>query len=106
MLAPGPGALVAPASSLAGAAGAQSLGVGVLRMIEHPSGGAAFEPATPWPPVTSRGFAGRRPVSITGQPLDGRGGAGTPDRLDILILNAAAQAMNPIASYAEADWDR
>jgi hypothetical protein len=45
-------------------------------------------------------------VSITGQPLDGRGGAGTPDRLDILILNAAAQAMNPIASYAEADWDR
>ena len=30
----------------------------------------------------------------------------TPDRLDILILNAAAQAMNPIASYAEADWDR
>ena len=28
------------------------------------------------------------------------------DRLDILILNAGAQAMNPIASYAEADWDR
>ena len=27
-------------------------------------------------------------------------------RLDILILNAGAQAMNPIASYAEADWDR
>jgi 3-hydroxybutyrate dehydrogenase len=27
-------------------------------------------------------------------------------RLDILILNAGAQAMNPIAGYAEADWDR
>jgi 3-hydroxybutyrate dehydrogenase len=27
-------------------------------------------------------------------------------RLDILILNADAQAMNPIASYAEDDWDR
>jgi 3-hydroxybutyrate dehydrogenase len=27
-------------------------------------------------------------------------------RLDILILNAGAQAMNPIVSYAEADWDR
>ena len=28
------------------------------------------------------------------------------DRLDILVLNAGAQAMNPIASYAEADWDK
>jgi 3-hydroxybutyrate dehydrogenase len=27
-------------------------------------------------------------------------------RLDILVLNAGAQAMNPIASFAEADWDR
>jgi 3-hydroxybutyrate dehydrogenase len=27
-------------------------------------------------------------------------------RLDMLILNAGAQAMNPIASYQEADWDR
>jgi 3-hydroxybutyrate dehydrogenase len=27
-------------------------------------------------------------------------------QLDILILNAGAQAMNPIASYAESDWDR
>ena len=27
-------------------------------------------------------------------------------RLDVLILNAGTQAMNPIASYAEADWDR
>jgi 3-hydroxybutyrate dehydrogenase len=27
-------------------------------------------------------------------------------RLDILVLNAGAQAMNPIASYLEADWDR
>ena len=27
-------------------------------------------------------------------------------RLDILILNAGAQAMNPIASYPESDWDR
>ena len=27
-------------------------------------------------------------------------------RLDILVLNAGAQAMNPIASYAESDWDR
>jgi 3-hydroxybutyrate dehydrogenase len=27
-------------------------------------------------------------------------------RLDVLVLNAGAQAMNPIASYAEADWDR
>ncbi len=27
-------------------------------------------------------------------------------RLDILILNAGAQAMNPIASYLEEDWDR
>jgi 3-hydroxybutyrate dehydrogenase len=27
-------------------------------------------------------------------------------QLDILVLNAGAQAMNPIASYAEADWDR
>ena len=27
-------------------------------------------------------------------------------RLDILVLNAGAQAMNPIASYAEADSDR
>jgi 3-hydroxybutyrate dehydrogenase len=27
-------------------------------------------------------------------------------RLDILVLNAGTQAMNPIASYAEADWDR
>jgi 3-hydroxybutyrate dehydrogenase len=27
-------------------------------------------------------------------------------RLDILILNAGTQAMNPIASYAEEDWDR
>jgi len=27
-------------------------------------------------------------------------------RVDILVLNAGAQAMNPIASYAEADWDR
>ena len=27
-------------------------------------------------------------------------------RLDILVLNAGAQAMNPIASYREADWDR
>jgi 3-hydroxybutyrate dehydrogenase len=26
-------------------------------------------------------------------------------RLDILVLNAGAQAMNPIAAYAEADWD-
>jgi 3-hydroxybutyrate dehydrogenase len=26
--------------------------------------------------------------------------------LDILILNAGAQAMSPIASYPEADWDR
>ena len=26
-------------------------------------------------------------------------------RLDILVLNAGAQAMNPIASYPEADWD-
>jgi 3-hydroxybutyrate dehydrogenase len=27
-------------------------------------------------------------------------------RLDILVLNAGAQAMNPIADYLEADWDR
>jgi 3-hydroxybutyrate dehydrogenase len=27
-------------------------------------------------------------------------------RLDILVLNAGTQAMNPIAHYAEADWDR
>ena len=27
-------------------------------------------------------------------------------RLDILVLNAGAQAMNPIASYLEEDWDR
>jgi 3-hydroxybutyrate dehydrogenase len=27
-------------------------------------------------------------------------------RLDILILNAGVQAMNPIAEYAEEDWDR
>jgi 3-hydroxybutyrate dehydrogenase len=27
-------------------------------------------------------------------------------QLDILVLNAGAQAMNPIAGYAEADWDR
>jgi 3-hydroxybutyrate dehydrogenase len=27
-------------------------------------------------------------------------------RLDILILNAGTQAMNPIANYAEEDWDR
>jgi 3-hydroxybutyrate dehydrogenase len=27
-------------------------------------------------------------------------------RLDILVLNAGAQAMNPIARYPEADWDR
>jgi 3-hydroxybutyrate dehydrogenase len=27
-------------------------------------------------------------------------------RLDILILNAGTQAMNPIASYAEEDWDK
>lgn len=27
-------------------------------------------------------------------------------RLDILILNAGAQAMNPIVSYSEDDWDR
>ncbi len=27
-------------------------------------------------------------------------------RLDILVLNAGAQAMNPIASYVEEDWDR
>jgi 3-hydroxybutyrate dehydrogenase len=27
-------------------------------------------------------------------------------RLDILVLNAGAQAMNPIATYSEADWDR
>jgi len=27
-------------------------------------------------------------------------------RLDILVLNAGAQAMNPIASYPEGDWDR
>jgi 3-hydroxybutyrate dehydrogenase len=27
-------------------------------------------------------------------------------RLDMLILNAGAQAMNPIVSYPEADWDR
>jgi 3-hydroxybutyrate dehydrogenase len=27
-------------------------------------------------------------------------------RLDILILNAGTQAMNPIAGYAEEDWDR
>ena len=26
-------------------------------------------------------------------------------RLDILVLNAGAQAMNPIATYSEADWD-
>jgi 3-hydroxybutyrate dehydrogenase len=31
---------------------------------------------------------------------------GRHGRLDILVLNAGAQAMNPIASYAEADWDR
>ena len=39
----------------------------------------------------------RRMVDLA---LDRHGG------LDILILNAGAQAMNPIASYAEADWDR
>jgi 3-hydroxybutyrate dehydrogenase len=39
----------------------------------------------------------RRMVDLT---LDRHG------RLDILILNAGAQAMNPIASYSEADWDR
>jgi 3-hydroxybutyrate dehydrogenase len=27
-------------------------------------------------------------------------------RLDILVLNAGAQAMSPIAGFAEADWDR
>ena len=27
-------------------------------------------------------------------------------RIDILVLNAGAQAMNPIVSYPEADWDR
>jgi 3-hydroxybutyrate dehydrogenase len=27
-------------------------------------------------------------------------------RLDILVLNAGAQAMHPIAGYPEADWDR
>jgi len=27
-------------------------------------------------------------------------------QLDILILNAGAQAMNPIATFAESDWDR
>jgi 3-hydroxybutyrate dehydrogenase len=27
-------------------------------------------------------------------------------RLDILVLNAGAQAMSPIADYPEADWDR
>ena len=27
-------------------------------------------------------------------------------KLDILVLNAGAQAMKPIASYAEEDWDR
>ncbi|MGN6174206.1 MAG: SDR family oxidoreductase [Streptosporangiaceae bacterium] len=27
-------------------------------------------------------------------------------RLDILVLNAGAQAMNPIATYPEADWER
>jgi 3-hydroxybutyrate dehydrogenase len=27
-------------------------------------------------------------------------------RLDILVLNAGTQAMNPIATYSEADWDR
>jgi len=27
-------------------------------------------------------------------------------RLDILVLNAGAQAMNPIASYLEQDWDK
>jgi 3-hydroxybutyrate dehydrogenase len=27
-------------------------------------------------------------------------------RLDILVLNAGAQAMNPIVDYPEADWDR
>ena len=27
-------------------------------------------------------------------------------QLDILVLNAGAQAMNPIVGYAEADWDR
>jgi 3-hydroxybutyrate dehydrogenase len=31
---------------------------------------------------------------------------GRHGRLDILILNAGAQAMNPIASYLEEDWDR
>jgi 3-hydroxybutyrate dehydrogenase len=31
---------------------------------------------------------------------------GRHGRLDILILNAGAQAMNPIAGYPEADWDR
>jgi hypothetical protein len=53
-----------------------------------------------------------------GGPLSGRvailtgaaGGLGSAmerhGRLDILVLNAGAQAMNPIASYAEADWDR
>ena len=27
-------------------------------------------------------------------------------RLDILVLNAGAQAMSPIADYPETDWDR
>jgi 3-hydroxybutyrate dehydrogenase len=27
-------------------------------------------------------------------------------RVDILVLNAGAQAMNPIATYSEADWDQ
>jgi 3-hydroxybutyrate dehydrogenase len=27
-------------------------------------------------------------------------------QLDILVLNAGAQAMNPIATYSEADWDQ
>src|SRR5262249_57201304 len=49
-------------------------------------------------------------------PLTGGGVGATPrvaawararhDRLDILTLNAGAQAMTPMASYAEADWDR
>ena len=83
---------------LTGAAG--GLGTATLRALRH--AGATVVPVDVHGDdyliadvATAEG--NRRMVEVA---LDRHG------RLDILILNAGAQAMNPIASYAESDWDR